>query len=127
MPSSGKIVARETMIPLPIAVPRCSWKRSIAARMSSRLWVGGCTTDAVAAKDTTPISTLEGCSATKALAAACAAEIRLGSTSVARMLPETSMARMMVWCWDGKVTTAAGRAIATIIAMSATRKSSGGM
>src|SRR4029453_6090924 len=62
-----------------------------------------------------------------ALAAACAAEIRLGCTSMARMLPETSMARMMVWCWDGKVITAAGRAIATIITMSATRKSSGGM
>ena len=55
--------------------------------------------------------TLEGWSATKAFAAACAAAIRLGCTSVARMLPETSMARMMVWCWDGKVTTAAGRAI----------------
>ena len=42
-------------MPLPTAVPRCSWKRSIAARMSSRFDVGGCTTDAVAANDTMPI------------------------------------------------------------------------
>ena len=82
---------------------------------------------AVAAKDTTPMRTFEGCSATKALAAACAAEIRLGCTSMARMLPETSMARMMVWCWDGKVMTAAGRAIARIITVSAIRKSKAGM
>ena len=88
MPASGKIVARETMMPLPIAVPRCSWNRSMAARISSRFWVGVCTTAAVAAKDTTPMRTFEGCSATKAFAAACAAEIRLGCTSMARMLPE---------------------------------------
>ena len=37
------------------------------------------------------------------------------------------MARMMVWCWDGKVMTAAGRAIARIITVSATRKSKAGM
>src|ERR671918_1091557 len=127
MPASGKIVARETMIPLPMAVARCSWNRSIAAMISSRLCVGACTTDAVPAKGTTPMRTFEGCSATKAFAAACAAEIRLGCTSTARILPETSMARMMVKCWDGKVITAAGRAMATIIVISATRKRNGGM
>ena len=42
-------------MPLPMAVPRCSWKRSIAALTSSRLSVGACTTAAVPANDTTAI------------------------------------------------------------------------
>ena len=96
-------------MPLPTAVPRCSWKRSIAARMSSRLCVGDCTTDAVAANDTTPMRVVFGCSATNARAASCAATMRLGLTSVARMLPETSIARITVSCCDGSVTTG-GRA-----------------
>ena len=51
MPASGKIVASDSTMPLPIAVPRCSWKRSIAAMTSSRLSVGACTTAAVPAND----------------------------------------------------------------------------
>ena len=43
------------------------------------------------------------------------------------MLPETSIARMTVSCCVGSVTTAAGRAMATIINVSASRNSSGGM
>ena len=43
--------------------------------------------------------------------------MRFGLTSVARMLPETSIARMTVSCCDGSVTTAAGRAIATSISV----------
>jgi hypothetical protein len=31
MPASGKMVASDSMMPLPIAVARCSWKRSIAS------------------------------------------------------------------------------------------------
>ena len=110
-------------MPLPTAVPRCSWKRSIAARMSSRLCVGGCTTDAVPANDTTPMRVVCGWSSTNARAASCAAARRLGSTSVARMLPDTSIARMIVSCCDGSITTAAGRAMATIISVSASRNS----
>ena len=53
--ASGKIVFSDTRMPLPTAVPRCSWKRSIAPRMSSRLCVGDCTTEAVAANETTPM------------------------------------------------------------------------
>ena len=45
----------------------------------------------------------------------------------ASMLPETSMARMMINCCDGNMTRAAGRAIATSITMSARRRRSGGM
>ena len=94
--------------------------------MSSRLRVGGCTTDAVAANDTTPIRALAGWSATKARAAACAAPMRFGSTSAARMLPDTSIARMIVSCCDGRVRVAVGRATATTSAVSASRNNSGG-
>ena len=61
------------------------------------------------------------------MAAFCAATSRLGCTSVARMLPDTSMARMMV-CWlEGRVTTATGRAAASSMAAMASRNSTGGM
>ena len=43
--TSGKIAFSDTRMPLPTAVPRCSWKRSIAATTSSRLRVGGCTSE----------------------------------------------------------------------------------
>ena len=98
----------------------------MAARMSSRLCVGDCTTDAVAANETTPMRVVFGCSATNARAASCAAAMRLGLTSVARMLPDTSIARITVSCCDGSVTTAAGRAIATIISVNEARYRSGG-
>ena len=62
-----------------------------------------------------------------AFAATCAAASRFGSTSVARMLPETSIASTTVSCCEGSVTTAAGRAIATIIAIRASRNRMGGM
>ena len=94
--------------------------------MSSRLCVGDCTTDAVAANDTTPMRVDFGWSATNARAASCAATIRLGFTSVARMLPETSIDRMTVSCCVGNVTTAAGRAMAISISASAIRKRIGG-
>ena len=96
-------------MPLPIAVPRCSWKRSIAALTSSRLSVGACTTAAVPANETTAILTFRGRSATNAFAASCAATRRFGWTSAARMLPETSIARTIVSCADGRVISAAGR------------------
>ena len=126
MPASGKSSAIETTMPLPIAVPRCSWNLSIAATRSSRLRVGGCTTEAVPAKATIPTLTLRGSSAKNALAASCDAARRLGLTSVARMLPDTSMASMMV-CWsDGKVTTANGREEATSMAVNDSKNSTGG-
>ena len=89
----------ETRIALPIAVPFCSWMRSSAARMSSRFNVGVCTTDAVAANATTPMRVSRGWAATKFRAAARAAAMRVGATSVARMLPEASIARTTVSYW----------------------------
>ena len=127
MPASGNNSASETMMPLPIAVPRWSWNLSIATVRSSRLRVGGCTTAAVPAKATTPTRTVRGKSARNALAAFCEATSRLGSTSVARMLPDTSMASMMVSFCDGRVTTAKGRAAASSMAASDIKNSSGGI
>ena len=114
------------MMPLPIAVCRCSWKRSIAAASSSRSSVGGCTTDAVPANVTMPALMSRGSSCTKALAAVCAAAIRVGSTSVARIDSETSIARISVRASDGSVTSADGRAAATSAAVIASRNRSGG-
>ena len=126
MPASGKMAASETMMPLPIAVARCSWKRSIAAIRSSRLCVGGCTSAAVPANETMPMRVNGGWSAMKAFAASCAATSRFGCTSVARMLPDTSIASTTVLCCEGSVTTAVGRATASSMHVSARRNSTGG-
>ena len=112
---------------LPMAVARCIWNLSIAATRSSRLRVGGCTTWAEPANATMPTLTERGSSVRKALAAFCEATSRFGLTSVARMLPETSIARMMVSCVDGSVITANGRDAANSIAAMASRNSTGGM
>ena len=60
------------------------------------------------------------------MAAFCAATRRFGLTSVARMLPDTSIARMMVSWVDGKVMTANGREAATNMAATASRNNTGG-
>ena len=127
MPASGKIVASDTMIALPIAVARCNWKRSIAASRSSRLCVGDCTTCAVPANETIAMRVLRGWSAMNWRAAACAAVMRLGFTSSASMLREMSMASTTRSCCDGSVITAVGRAMATRSSVSASTNSSGGM
>jgi hypothetical protein len=126
MPASGNSVASDSTMPLPMAVPRCNWKRSIAATTSSRLSVGACTTAAVPAKDTTASRTVRGNSATKALAASCAAVMRFGSTSVARMLPDTSIASTIVSCCEGSLITACGRAIASSSSVIARNSKTGG-
>ncbi len=126
MPASGNRVASDTTMALPVAVARCSWKLSIAVTRSSWLVVGSCATCALPAKATMPTFTLRGRSLMKLLAASCAATSRLGCTSAARMLPETSIARMMVCWFDGSITTAIGRAAATSIAASASRNRKGG-
>ncbi len=119
-------MASDSTMPEPMAVARCNWKRSIAAITSSRLSVGACTTAAVPANDTTPTRTEFGSSLTNFLAASCEATMRLGLMSVARMLPDTSIARMMVSCCDGSLITAVGRDTANISTSSARPSSSGG-
>ena len=59
---------------------------------------------------TMPMRTSAGWSLTNSFAAACAATMRDGSMSPARMLSETSIDRMIVRCSDGSVTIAVGRA-----------------
>ena len=76
--------------------------------MSSRLSVGVCTTAAVPANDTMPSRTFFGSSWMKDRAAACAASRRFGSTSVACMLRDTSIASAIVMYCDGSVTVAVG-------------------
>ncbi len=64
--------------------------------MSCLLSVGVCTTLAVPANETMPRRTLRGSSSMNALAATCAALMRVGSTSVACMLRDTSIAIAIV-------------------------------
>ena len=99
----------------------------MADTRSSRLTVGTCTTWAEPAKATMPTFTCRGSCSRKALAAFCAATRRLGCTSVARMLPDTSMASMMVSCVIGRLTTAKGRAAASSSRVMASNSSSGGI
>ena len=69
---------------------------------------------------------MRGWASTNSFAASCEATIRFGSTSAARMLPDTSMARMTVSRCEGRVTIAAGRAIAKSMTASPARRSRGG-
>ena len=68
----------------------------MAASTSALTVVGGCVTSPPSLKATTPISTESGWRSTKARAAALAASIRVGSRSSARMLFDTSKARITV-------------------------------
>ena len=88
--------------------------------------VGACTTKALSLKDTTPTRTPGGCLSTKARAAALAASRRVGSRSVARMDPETSMVRITVPSWAGRVTTETGRAMARIMTAKPAMNRAGG-
>jgi hypothetical protein len=101
-------------------------KRSIEATSSSRLAVGICTGEAVAPNSTMPMRTSLGTSRTKDLAADWAALSRVGSTSVARMLPDVSMASTIVLYCAGRVIVALGRAMASTSTTSASSSSNGG-
>jgi len=90
------------------------------------LSVGDWTTDALPAIETIPIRVCRCRFSTNARAADCAASSRFGLTSVARMLPDVSIARMTLLCIDGSDTSACGRETATISAHRPTRNSNGG-
>jgi hypothetical protein len=126
IPASGNSVASATYSALPVAVPRWRSKRSIASSSFSLSSVGGCTSAALPPNATMPMRAFGGRSSTNDFAAICAAVMRFGSTSVAPMLSDTSMARMIVCCCDGSVTRAVGRASAVIIATSDTSRMAGG-
>ena len=110
----------------PIAVMRSGRRLSMALLRSWLSLVGACTRKAPPEKATMPIFTARGRSLTNSLAATCAAVMRVGLTSSARMLPDTSIAMMSVPRWLAKVMVAAGLASATISTAIARKKSVGG-
>jgi hypothetical protein len=90
------------------------------------LRVGGCTTAAEPANETSATRTSDGCDCTNSLAADCAAAMRVGSMSFARIDSDTSIASTIVRWSDGSVTRAPGRAAATMSAVIAISRSTGG-
>ncbi len=97
-------------MPRPRDVPRSGPRRSIAATSSARSAVGVCVEKPVSLKTTVPMRTELGWPSMNASAAVLAASIRVGATSVAAMLPETSNARMTVPSRRGTPMTLCGRA-----------------
>ena len=83
-------------IPLPRAEPGCKGIFSSACNKSKRSVVGAWRNAAVLAIVTIPIRTCGGWALIKSLIAVIAASIRLGLISSARILPEVSIASMMV-------------------------------
>jgi hypothetical protein len=81
---------------------------------------------AVPAKVTNPTSMRLGTSRRNALAASCAAVMRVGLTSATRMLSELSIASRTVDFAHGSVTGAVGRARASTSSDRAARTSAGG-
>jgi hypothetical protein len=77
---------------------------------AARSPVGGCVEIPESLNTTTPMRTDGGDSSAKASAAALAASIRLGATSVAAILPDTSKARRTVPSSRGTPMTLCGRA-----------------
>jgi len=96
IPASGKSVASDSMMPLPVAVPRWSWKRSdggdrVVFAEGRRLHDCRRAGERDHAHAHFVRQVVD-----EALAASCEATRRFGFTSSARMLPETSIARMIV-------------------------------
>jgi hypothetical protein len=99
-------------MPWPSAVPPPTPRRLIAAITSAFTFVGLRTVTALSPKATTPIRIELGCRSAKAIAAAFAAPNRVGSRSLARMLFETSKARITVPSRCGRARLTVGRASA---------------
>ena len=99
-------------MPCPTEVPRAGPSRSIAWITDAWSEVGASTDSPASENATTPITTPGGWRSTIAFAAALAASSRVGWTSSAAMLPETSNVSMIVPSTRGRATVACGRAIA---------------
>ncbi len=121
------IALSEVKMPLPSEVPPLTESRLIAAITSDFTLVGLSTVTALSPNATTPIRIELGWRSTKAVAAAFAAAIRVGARSLARMLFETSKARITVPCRSGSDRLMVGRASAKQISASAAAKSAKGM
>ena len=106
-------------MPLPIAVRRPVARLRSASRSVSPSVVGAWTSSAKPLNATIPIWVVDPWCWMKAAAAASAAWSRLGGMSVEHMLPETSIARMIVVWLVGTLTISTGRATATASAPTA--------
>ena len=96
--------------PWPSEVPPPTERRLIAAITSSSTLLGASVVTAPSPNATTPILIVLGCRSTNAVAASFAASIRVGSRSSARMLFETSKARITVPSRSGNARLTVGRA-----------------
>ena len=111
--SISAIASIEARMPLPMAVRRPVARLRSASSSISPSVVGGWTTSAKPLKATIPIWVDDPWRWMKDAAAASAAWRRLGGMSAEHMLPETSMARMIVVWLAGTLTMTTGRARAT--------------
>ena len=107
--STSAIASIEARIPLPIAVRRPVVRLRIASTSACWSLVGGWITAAKPLNATSPISDPELWLVTNATAASSAASSRVGSMSVEHMLPDTSIARMIVVWLAGTLSTTTGR------------------
>ncbi len=103
----------EVKTPSPIAVRSDRARFFRAAMVASRSAVGGDSTLVVPAKVTRPTSNPAGRSLTNFVAASAAASSRLGSTSVAFMESDTSIATSTVARSRGTRMSISGRAVAS--------------
>ena len=120
------IVLSEVKMPCPREVAPLGERRRIAATTSSFTDVGRSTVRALSPNATMPIRMVLGCRSAKAVAAAFAAAIRVGSRSSARMLFDTSKARITVPSRCGSAKLMVGRASPTQTRTSATANSANG-
>ena len=93
-----------------MAVPSRAVRPSIAALSWARSVVGLTSVTGSEANETTPTRTPAGSWSMNERAEARAASSRVGETSVERIEPETSIARITVASWRGTATTIVGRA-----------------
>src|SRR5919112_4869081 len=101
-------------MPSPIAVEGCGWRASIAAVTAPRSSVGGTRVVAVPANETSETLNFGGSVFTNADAAALAASIRFGATSVASIDSDTSIVTTIVARSRGTDTWSLGLAKASV-------------
>ena len=94
--STSAIASIDARMPLPIAVRRPVVRLLIASTRACWSVVGGWITAARPLNATSPISEPDAWLVTNSIAAFSAASRRVGSMSVEHMLPDTSIARMIV-------------------------------
>ena len=112
MPEPGSKASKEINKPEPSADPYCRGKLASACLSASLSSVGDCAKAAVPAIVTKPTRNRAGLLSMNLRAASCAASMRDGFKSLARMLPEVSRASMTVASRSGAIRTDCGRAMA---------------